>query len=420
MKALPMDRRQGARRRLPWRTVRLAVVLPVLFLSPGAVAANGAPEPGIPAVSVVLARTGEIASTIRVAGTLVPLHEVAVTVDLDGGARVTEILAEAGDEVLQGQALARLDDATIRIELDANAARLERAEAAIAQARSQIADATVAEKEARSSLERGRRLAQRDVIASAALEQLTYAAERAASTLDIQRQSLRLAEADRAILLAERLEIETRLERTTVRAPVAGRILRRSARVGAFVGSDSADLFVIAEAGSIEVEAQVPQMDFLRIPEGAPVEISVPGTATTFAGRVRLIEPAMQAAGRHGVVRIAVDAGAGLPTGAFVRGAVDAGRRHAILLPASAIQSVDGRPLVQVVEDGVVQSRAVTTGLRSGDLVEIMSGIGAGEAVVLRAGSFLGHGDRVHPVDVSHAAPHPGDRLPGPAPEGRP
>ncbi len=310
------------------------------------------------------------------------------------------MLGEVGDDVAAGEILARLDDESIRIELDVNAAKLDRAQAAILQARAQIADATVAQEEAMSSLARGRKLREKGVAAADSLERLTYAASRAATTLDIQRQNLSLAEADQTILSTERREIENRRMQTLVRAPVAGRILSRSAKVGALVESGSTELFSIAEAGEIEVAAEVPQMDFLKIPAGAAATLAVPGLETPLHGVVRLLEPAMQATGRNGRLRLAIttDAGKPLPTGAFARGEVEVERHGAVLLPTSAVETNDGQAVIQIVENGVVASRAATIGMRSGDLVEIVSGVRDGETIVLKAGNFLADGDRIRPV----------------------
>lgn len=53
---------------------------------------------------------------------------------------------------------------------------------------------------------------------------------------------------------------------------------------------------------------------------------------------------------------------------------------------------------MQVVREGVVGTRRVETGMRSGGRIEITSGIGDGEAVVSVAGTFVRDGDHVRPV----------------------
>ena len=239
-------------------------------------------------------------------------------------------------------------------------------------------------------------------MADEALEEKTYAAERGGATLAIARQALQLAEADRAILLSERSDIEMRIARTEVRAPVAGRILKRTGKVGALAGSAGGELFLIASGGEIELEGEVPQVDFMRIPAGASVEISIAGRTRPISGRVRRSDPGLRADTRMGVLRISLEAEEGLPVGAFARGEIEVARRRSVLLPSSALILSEEGVVVQLVEDGVVRSRTVEVGLRSGDLVEILSGVEAGEAIVLKAGSFVSPGDRIAASDASY------------------
>jgi HlyD family secretion protein len=55
---------------------------------------------------------------------------------------------------------------------------------------------------------------------------------------------------------------------------------------------------------------------------------------------------------------------------------------------------------LQCIEDGKVETHPVTLGVRSGDMVEIVSGVAQGEEVVSRAGTFVADGDLVTPVRV--------------------
>jgi len=75
-----------------------------------------------------------------------------------------------------------------------------------------------------------------------------------------------------------------------------------------------------------------------------------------------------------------------------------------VLLPATAVLSQDGQAVVQTVTAGSVVLRPIETGLRTAGLVEIRSGLAAGELVVLRAGNFLVAGDRVSAVETAYPA----------------
>ncbi|MEW5423444.1 efflux RND transporter periplasmic adaptor subunit [Amorphus sp. 3PC139-8] len=384
-------------------TVVVGAMAFALLPGPASPSADPVATPSLPAISVVQAGAGEIADRVRVTGSLVAQRLSVVRAELDG-ARVTELAVEVGDVVEKGDLLARLDDTMIEIERQRNAAQLGRADAAIDQARSAIEDADAAHERAASALQRARSLSTKGVVSDATLEDKLYDERSTASSLEAARHGLRLARADRDILLGDRHDIETRLARTTVSAPVGGLVLQRKVEVGSLAAQSGSDLFVIAENGTIELEGRVPQADLARIRRGASAEIRVPGYSEAFSGTLRLVEPQLTAEGRMGVVRIALRTDLRLPVGAFARGDVVVGNRTAVLLPSSAIVELDGRSQVFVVEDDVVRPRAVETGLRSGGIVEIVSGVGAGESVVLKSGRFLNAGDRIEPIVTDYDA----------------
>jgi multidrug efflux pump subunit AcrA (membrane-fusion protein) len=77
---------------------------------------------------------------------------------------------------------------------------------------------------------------------------------------------------------------------------------------------------------------------------------------------------------------------------------VEVARREGILAPLSAILFQPGGPIVQVVKDGLVETRPVVIGLRSNGMAEIRDGLAAGETVVSISGSFIRGGDKVTPL----------------------
>jgi multidrug efflux pump subunit AcrA (membrane-fusion protein) len=94
--------------------------------------------------------------------------------------------------------------------------------------------------------------------------------------------------------------------------------------------------------------------------------------------------------------------------GAFARATVVTGRREGPTIPLSAVLyrsgQEQGTASVQVVKDGVVETRRVTVGLKADGRAEIRDGLTPGETVVAVAGSFVRNGDRVTPVPVATTA----------------
>ena len=222
------------------------------------------------------------------------------------------------------------------------------------------------------------------------------AAAMAAARVDSGQGALRAAEADRALAEAQRRELLVRLARTELRAPVAGRISRRIARQGAVVAGAGDPLFRIIRDDAVELEADVPEILLAKLRPGQPTRIDAAGGPRK--GAVRLVSPEVSRTTRLGRVRVAIDGQGGLVIGSFARAAVEVARHEGVLAPLSAVLFQSGGAVVQVVRDGVVDTRRIQVGLRSGSQAEITDGLAEGESVVAVSGTFIRGGDRVTPV----------------------
>ncbi|MEV4609222.1 efflux RND transporter periplasmic adaptor subunit [Neorhizobium sp. LMR1-1-1.1] len=348
-------------------------------------------------VTVVVARKGEVTEKIPVVGSLVAREEVEVRPFIEG--RVIEhILAESGQRVERRQPLALIDTTEARMLLDKNSVSMLRARAAAEVEESRLEVAAVSEAEARKLLERSRALQPRGAVSQQLLDEHENAHARAVAELRLARQSLALAEADAELIARERKEIELTIERSTVRAPDAGLVLKRTARIGAMTSASANPLFVIAKDAEIEFSTQVTETSFLRLDEGMRAQISLPGYEGQLGGRLRLNAAQVDPVTRSGEVRIELDEADGLKPGVFARGSINAPARRNILLPGSAVNTASGASNVFVVKDGVVDRRDVTVGIRQEGFVEIIAGVSDGEMVVLKSGGFLKAQEKVRPV----------------------
>ena len=370
--------------------VMRSILLVTLMLTGPATAAPVA-EPRPPSVTVIAAKRGPIAETAVLTGSLVAREEVMVSPQLDGLA-ITEILAEEGDHVDAGQVLARLSRDVLDASVAQNTAQLVRTEAAIGQARNLITEAQATRQQAELAFNRTRELVTGGNASRETLEQRQAIASATSARVDSAGNALRVAEADRALALAQRQELLVRLARTELRAPVAGLVSRRTARTGAVVSGGGDALFRIIEGGSIELEADVPEVLLARLRANQPAAIETVGG--TRAGVVRLVSSEVSRTTRLGRVRVAVE-GDGLVIGSFARARVETARRDGILVPLSAVLFQADGSIVQVVRDGLVDSRRVVTGLRNQSQVEVSDGLAEGEAVVSVSGTFIRAGDRV-------------------------
>lgn len=370
----------------------LATAMGFLPLAALAAQPQGAPAP---AVSVTRTAEREITERAVVTGTLVPREEVLVAPELEG-LRITEVLVEEGDSVTKGQVLARLATDLLETELARNTASVARAEAGVAQARSQIVQAEAAQVEAAQALERTRSLIKGGNTTEAQLEQRVSAARAAEGRLAAARDGLRIAEAERQSEDAQRREIQVRLARAAIKAPQAGVISRKNAKVGATATAAGDPLFRIIANGEIELEGEVTETQLVRLHEGAPAQVSI-DQGRAIEGRVRNISPEVDRTTRLGRVRIALPRDPALRIGAFARGTVELARTTGVAVPLSAVLYSPKGAEVQIVVDERIQTRPVRTGLSAEGFIQV-EGVGTGDLVVTRAGSFLRDGDAVRPV----------------------
>jgi len=199
---------------------------------------------------------------------------------------------------------------------------------------------------------------------------------------------------------AQRRELQLRVAKTEIKAPTDGLVLSRSARIGAIVSGGGEPLFRLAEDGAIELEAQVPEAELAQIAVGQPVKVTVQGAPEGIQGSVRLVAPRIDNTSRLGRLRVALPADVKVNAGAFARGTVELARREVVAIPVSAVVTTAGEATTQVVVDGKIQTRPIKTGISGRGLVEVVDGVVAGEAVVLRAGTFVRDGDAVTPVEA--------------------
>jgi HlyD family secretion protein len=347
-----------------------------------------------PTVTTTLARERTFVDRLFVSGTLVARDEAMVGAPIDG-LRIVEVLAEDGDRVEKGQILARLDRSQLDALLAENDAALARADATIAQARDQVEQSEAIRAQAAADLLRARKL-EPGVIAQATLDQRVAAARSTQAQFAAAQSALAVASADKRSREAERRELMVRIDRTDVRAPVAGLVSRRGARLGALAVGSGDPLFRIVTDGAIELAADVPEDSLAQLSVGMAANVDLPGPNNSGSGTVRLISSEVDQTTRLGKVRIALTARAHI--GSFASASIILTRRTSVAVPATAVVQNGSGDSVLVVHDGHIEQRTVTTGLTNDTETETTAGVAIGELVVVRAAAFLRNGEAVRAV----------------------
>lgn len=180
---------------------------------------------------------------------------------------------------------------------------------------------------------------------------------------------------------------------TSLRAPAAGLVTEVHTIVGAPASPQAGPMFRISINNEIELDAEVPSIQMLKLSPGATVRISR-DNAPDLAGRVRLVSPQVDRTTQLGHIRVSLTNNPSLKVGMFARANIDAKRSCGVAIPHSAIDHLT----VQVVKGNTVETRKVRVGLVSDTSTEILEGLDVGEIVVADAGSSLHDGDQIKTI----------------------
>lgn len=334
-----------------------------------------APQAGRPpvAVSTAAVATGTFLESVEVVGTLVPKFSAEVKSEVT--ATVTDVYVTEWVPVRQGQRLARLDTSEI--------------EAGIAALRAVEAQARVAESRARREFERAQQLKQFGLITPQAFDDAQSAVE--------------AAEAATAAAAAQTRTAQARLAKSLLVAPMDGVVAFRGINVGDRVENmgGNTPLFRIVDNRLLDLTVAVPSTRLADVKVGQTIEFStdaLPGR--TFTGKVMFINPAIDEASRSAkVVAEVVNTDGALKGGSFAKGRVVVANRDDVLqVPREALLNWDLEQRtaeVFVVKGDQADRRTVKTGSSNGTVVEIQSGVAAGEQVVTRGGFAIRPGDRI-------------------------
>lgn len=297
---------------------------------------------------------------LEVTGELRAVRGVAVATEVAGIVR--EIAFESGDEVSAGDLLVALDTEADRAELEG------------LKAEARLAEIT---------FERKRRLRERDLGSAAEFDQAQARYQQAKAAVKTQ---------------------EALIAKKTLRAPFGGKLGIRRVDLGQYVGPGT-EVVQLQDLDSLYVDFDVPQKRISSIVAGQRVSVAVAGYEERFQGEVEAVSPALERATRSFTVRARLDnSEQRLRPGMYGNVRLSVGEPEPYLTVRQSAISYHpyGDSVWVVVEEGegedkalVAKRRTVKTGETRGDQVQILSGIEAGERVVVVGHHKLRAGSRV-------------------------
>ena len=384
------------------------ICLAMLSAAPGlaetaTAATDAAPaaEPAAPAITVSTVGNRVLRDRIIASGFVSAVENVQVA-PLIEGQPIEALLADVGDVVQAGQVLAVLSKSTLELQKSQFVASLASARATVAQAEAQMLEARSSADEAQRVNERTAALRNQGTASQAAADTAQANAISATARVTVAVQSLEAARAQVALAEAQLANVDLQLSRTEVKAPVAGEIIARNARVGSVASAAGEPMFVIIRDNALEVIADVAEADVMRLARGQTVNLRLVGGAEPLKGTLRLVEPTIGTATRLGRARITVEDARAVRAGMYVEAEILVKEHDVIAIPVTAVGSGPEGTTVMKVSGDTVQRVPVATGIRDGGWVEVVSGLAAGDVVVTKAGAFVRDGDRINPVAATN------------------
>jgi RND family efflux transporter MFP subunit len=358
--------------------------LPLVVLALAAlVAACGSKDEGEAAgmvrktpVTVAQAVQQRVEAVETTVGRLEAMAAPALAAETSG--RVVRLFVDGGSVVKQGQVLAELDGEPQRLAVASARASVERLEALLANQK--------------RTVQRYQELRAKAVSESMLEEAVAQEAAREAELNDAR---ARLAEA------------EYRLDRTRIKSPVDAIVERRLISVGDFV-SPGTPVVTIVGTDRLRVVLPFPERLSGQLKSGLAVTLDQPARAgQPIVGTLTEVRPMVGTNNRAVEALVDLPARTDWPPGGSVTARVVLASRDGVVVPAGSVVRRPAGDVVYVVKGDKASERKVAVGIRTSTLAEVLSGVEAGETVVVSGAGFLTDGALVAVRDPAKAAAKP-------------
>lgn len=307
-------------------------------------------------VEVVTASRRDVRSVISATGTIFPLEMVTVSSKVSG--EIKRMSVKEGQSIAKGNLIAQVDDTVLK--LQAKQAAINRDYAA-------------------EEYERARKLYDQGVIPVNEFNKAENAFENTRVSLELLKKNL---------------------EYTRITAPISGVVVKKFISAGEMVGP-GLPVATIIDIDKVRVEVSIAEQEVARVRLNLIAEVRIdayPGRV--FSGKVVYISPSVDPVTRTFTTKVEVrNPGHELKSGMFARvNLIIAAHKGVVTLPLEAVLTEGEKSFLYVVEESIAHLRDVKLGLSAGDYVEIVSGVRAGEEVVVVGQEDLADGRRVEVV----------------------
>lgn len=335
---------------------------------------------------------------VNVNGNLIAYDQTTVSVKVPG--RLETIAVDLGSVVRKGQLLAKIGTRDYEL-------RVQQAEAALAQARARVGlpldgnddkvdpeqtstvrQAKAVMEEARLTKDRASQLVKEGVISKAEHDSAVASFKVAEGRYQDAIEEIRNRQALIAQRRSELALARQQLSDTSVIAPFDGKVEVKNASIGEYVAA-GAPVVSIVKVNPLRFRAEVPERESKNISVGQNLRLSVDGANQNYSGRITRLSPSITQQNRVLVVEADIANDGSLRPGTFARAEIITNdSSKAVTVPSNTIITFAGIEKVIVVQNNKAVEKPITTGKRSGDIVEVLSGVNIGDTVVINPGNL--------------------------------
>ena len=345
-------------------------------------------------VQVVPARLAAFGDSDEIAGTVKAEERAVIASKVMG--TILKVSVKPGDSVRAGDALLEIESALVRTQVSQAEAALSAAEKGIIEAEKAQDSAAADAHLASLTFQRFQQLLDKQSISPHEFDQVEARLRSANAAQEMAAARVEEARAHRDEAAAARDSARTQLGYTRITSPIDGLVTEKSADLGS-LAAPGTPLLAIEKASGYRLEAAVPESRMAKVKMGDPAKLSIPAALLETTGRVVEIEPSTDNASRAFLVKISIPPGTRVRTGMFGRALLSEGATNLLAVPSQAVLRDGQLNSVFVVSDGAAHRRLITLGRASGDLLEVLSGLEAGEQVVTSKPATLTDGS---PVEI--------------------
>jgi len=317
-------------------------------------------------VNVIQAKTTSLSPVSWVSGTVVSKNDSKLAAEISG--RLTQ-LVEIGSKVQRGDILAKIDDATLQIQLKEHVASVKKAQATLTFLQSE--------------LKRKQSLAKQN------LSSIT--------DLDKTRSERDIAQGDLSVAESKLAQTQQQLTYSELKAPFNGLVVERLSNLGEYVNNGTA-IVRLVQTSDLEASVFMPITSYQFVKPTLDSQTPIAITSALSNANVKIKSLVPVANNRSHLMEARLDLSSlDWPIGLNIKVAIANGStKNVLAIPRDAlILRRDGTSIFKVSKDNKAQQISVTVGVGAGEWVEVIGEVKAGDNIIVRGSERLQPGQAV-------------------------